>query len=124
MWKRKNLPEYYHITSAFHGRGAEPYTPSTRRLYAQSLIELADKLFWAPIAALLGFAFNPHAASFFVLVVAFGVAFILGLWLRHCGLSIIDHNLPSTSEQQLRVGDEKASSHTEVTAQPSAPADR
>lgn len=124
MWKRKELPDYYGFRSAFHGRGAEPYTPSTRRVYAQSLLGLADKLFWAPIAALLGFAINPHVASFFALLVLSGVMFVLGLWLRHCGLSILDHNPPSSADQDCRPEPQFPCSNSEPEAQQVAAADR
>ena len=116
MWKRKELPDYYRFISAFHGRGAEPYTPSTRRVYAQSLLGLADKLFWAPIAALLGFAINPQVASFFGLLVLCGVMFVLGLWLRHCGLSILDQNLSLPSTQDVKAETKVACSSTESGA--------
>jgi len=103
MWKKKDLPDYYRFWSAFHGRGAEPYTPSTRRVYAQSLLGLAEKMCWAPIAALLGFAINPQVASFFGLALLSGVMVVMGVWLRHCGLSILDHNPPSPSTQDESV---------------------
>jgi len=117
MWKWKELPDYYRFASAFHGRGAEPYTPSTRRVYAQSLLGLADKLFWAPIAALLSFAINPHVVWFFSLVLLSGVMFVLGLWLRHCGLSILDQNISSPSTQDVKAEPQLACSSTEPEAQ-------
>ncbi|ROH86286.1 hypothetical protein ED236_07570 [Pseudomethylobacillus aquaticus] len=79
------------MRQTIYGKGAEAYqTATARRLYALSLLKLADKFFWAPLAVLVATAFTVQldalAAQLFIAV----VLCVTALFLRDQGLKIID----------------------------------
>lgn len=80
---------------AFHGQGVDAYTSSeVKKRYARSLEKLADKFFWAPIAALLATGFTSSLGVFAAQCVLAGVFVFLGIYLRHCAY-VVYETLPN-----------------------------
>lgn len=89
--RKKNKRNLYSFCAAFHSKGAEAYsTVMARRLYGLSLLKLADKLFWAPIATLIVAGLTNRSDHFMFQCVMASCLAVLGMYLRHCGLAIID----------------------------------
>lgn len=87
----KILPERCSFKNAFHGKGVEAYSSAkARKKYARSLLRLADKFFWAPIAALLATGLTSRNDIFLAQCIIAATFVILGIYLRHCALIIYD----------------------------------
>lgn len=100
---RKTLKERCSFKNAFHGKGVDAYSSTeARKKYARSLLRLADKFFWAPIATLLATSFTSRNDIVLVQCILAGMFVISAMYLRHCALVIYDdlpkkRTTPSTS---------------------------
>ena len=76
--------------SVFHGKGFRAYKPSkAREQYASSILKIADKFFWAPMAYLVSIGLNGSPLNNEKIIFT-GVFLAFGMWLRHVGLIAID----------------------------------
>jgi len=91
------------LRSAFHGKGAAAYASvEARRQFARSLLRTSEKLFLAPLAALVASAlsgYGPYLVGLWLVALAlFGMA----AYGRHYALVIYD-TLPSKPAGSRRV---------------------
>jgi hypothetical protein len=80
------------LKGALHGEAHRRYkSKEAKRLFADSLLKTADKLFFAPIVLILSFTFLQVSNALFSLQVFFIFSMFIGsAWLRHEALLIID----------------------------------
>ena len=84
----KNFLHWY--KEVFHGQGFRAYkSGKAKEKFADSILKIADKLFWAPLASLVAIGLNGKELVFEVFFIT-AVLLILGMWLRHVGLKAID----------------------------------
>jgi hypothetical protein len=80
------------LNNCFHGKGHEPYkTPEAKLTFADSLLKIADKLFFAPFIPFVTISFYEQSpAQFWLQLVLSVLFFIMATCLRHEALLIID----------------------------------
>ena len=80
------------LKAALHGEGHKRYkSKEAKRLFADSMLKTADKLFFAPIVLILTFTFLTASNLMFLFQLFLIFSMFLGsVWLRHEALLIID----------------------------------
>ena len=83
---------FQEFKSAFHGNGHEPYhTKEAKTAFADSLLKIADKCFYAPYVLVLSVSFlkGSNFQIFITVLISF-LFLVAATMLRHEALSIID----------------------------------
>ncbi len=99
------------LLGAFHSKGFLGYTSEeAQKQFADSLLRIADKMFWAPMAY-LGVTLYQNQEISVLGFVYIAIFFVLGIILRHNGLKVYDLHDEKTKIRTLKqrlVGKNKA----------------
>ena len=88
------------MREAFHGKGYLGYkSKDAQKKFADSLLKIADKMFWAPMAYIGASLYQAKDISFYgyAYVLFF---FVLGVSMRHQALKVYDSHDTQSKDQE------------------------
>ncbi|EHZ2903734.1 hypothetical protein MDT99_004319 [Vibrio vulnificus] len=97
------------LLDAFHAKGYEGYlSEDAQKKFADSLLKIADKMFWAPIAY-FGVSVYQNKALDLWGIVYLTIFFVLAVCLRHQGLKVYDlhYEKKKAKEEKARLTNKK-----------------